>query len=164
MGISFEVAAKASEVEEGEDVVDVPIEGVVYKARRPTVAQSALLSASFTGTGVARLNAIFDTIQALMGDEAVAHVKRLVWARRIDLDDLYGGSEKNPNGGLVDQIIAEFANRPTEPSTDSSEQPDESGRRFRGRSAGRGSTLSVSESTSSSTSSTTGQPSESPRE
>lgn len=164
MGINFAVAAKASEVREDEDVIDVPIDGVDYKARRPTVAQAALLSTAFSGTGADRLSVVFDIVQALMGDKALAHIKSLVWSRRIDLDDLIGGSEGNPEGGLIDQIFAEFADRPTEPSTDSSEQPDESGRRFRGRSAGRGSTLSDSASTPSSTSSITGPPSESPRE
>ena len=149
MGISFTVAAKAREAKEDEDIVEVPIEDKVYIARRPSVAQSALLANAFSGTGIERLSSVFDIIEALMGSEALDHIKRLIWARRIDLDDLIGGSEGNPDGGLVDQVMAEFADRPTEPSTDSSEQPSDSGRRSRGRAPGKGSTLSASDSTSS---------------
>lgn len=148
MAIAFRAAAHAAEISEDEDVVDVPIEGVVYKARRPTPMQGALLNEALTSTnGAERLSAVFRLIQALLGSEAKEVLEEMAWDRRIDFPDLIGGSEQNPDGGLLDQIFAEFAARPTEPSTDSSSSQTSGGRKSTGRSPGRGSTRSASPST-----------------
>lgn len=146
--VSFNAAAQASEIAEDEDVVDVPINGKTYKARRPTTAQGALLNVGLTGRTMAlRMEAIMNLIEALMGYEARAVVAQMVWERRIDFNDLLGGSEQNPDGGLIDQIFSEFTARPTVPSTDSSESPTSGGRKSTGRSPGRGSIRSDSPST-----------------
>lgn len=149
MAIEFKVAAEASEAAEDEDVVEVPIEDKVYFARRPTLAQGALLNATLNSPGAERLTAVYGLVQSLIGEEGRAHIERLVMDRKIDFGDLMGQSEQNPKGGLIDQIFAEFAERPTPPSTASSASPASGGRKSTGRSPGRGSTRSASPSTDS---------------
>lgn len=146
MPIGFAVAAKASETPQDEDVVEVPIDDVIYFARRPTTAMGALLTDALQS---GQLGTVYKLIEGLLGEDARKHVERLVWARRVDFDDLIGGSEQNPEGGLIDQIFAEFAGHPTEPSTASSASPRTGGRRSQGRSPGKGSTRSTSPSTDS---------------
>lgn len=144
--IEFFAAAKAAEIGEDEDVVDVTIAGEVYKARRPTTAQIALIVA----TGGRDLGVIFRVIESVLGQEALGVIEDMIWNRQIDLPDLYGGSEQNP-GGLLGKIIEEFKGNPTRPSTGSSSSRPTGGQRSTGRSPGRGSTRSTSASTSSST-------------
>ena len=140
----------ASEATEDEDVVEVPIEGIVYKARRPSVAQGALMAYAQAAQAGDALAVVFKLIKALMGEEALEHIERLVWDRRIDFGDLLGGgTEMNPEIGLVDGIFAEFSERPTQPSTASSSTRATGGRRSTGRSPGKGSTHSPSPSTDS---------------
>ena len=147
--IEFSVAAKEAEIAEDEDVVEVPIDGQVYLARRLTVGQSALLNEALNGNG-SRVEATFRLIEGFIGPEGRDHVERLIWERRLDFNDLLGGgSETNPEGGLVDLIIQAFAARPTQPSTDSSPSPVNGGRKSKGRSHGKGSIRSDSDSTSS---------------
>lgn len=150
--IEFNIAAKEHEAaaKPDEDVVEVPIDGVTYLARRPTLAQATLLNLTLSQTGYDRLASIFELLHYLIGAEGVAHVKQLVRERRIDYPDLIGHSEQNPNGGLVDLIFAEFTKeRPTQPSDDSSPLPAVVGRKSTGRSPGKGSTRSTSRSTGS---------------
>lgn len=151
MAIQFHVAAEADIKAQAneDDVVEVPIEDEVYYARRPTVAQIALLNAATSSDGAERLTMAFDLVEMMMGSEALAHVKRLVKARAIDYGDLIGGSEKNPDGGLIDMVFEEFAGRPTEPSTDSPRSPRAGGRKSTRRSPGPGSTHSAGPSTDS---------------
>lgn len=141
--IEFAVAAEAAEVDEDEDIVEVEIDGVKYTARRPTTAQSALLAVALTQTGTERLSAIFNIAEALLGTEGREHIERLVWARRIDLDDLIGGNEKHAEG-LLDSIFSEFSERPTQPSADSASSQPVGGRKSTGRSPGKGSIHSAS--------------------
>lgn len=144
--IEFKVAAlaDAQKIGEKEEVVSVPIDGVEYTARRPTPAQVGLLSVGVSDDR-SYVGAVFDMVEILIGPEGLAHVKRLIKSRRIDMADLFGGSEQNPKG-LVSDIIAEFAGRPTEPSTDSPSSQPTGGRRSTGRSPGKGSTRSPSPS------------------
>ena len=86
--------------------------------------------------------------QSIMGLPARKHLERLIWERRIDFGDIMGGTEQNPEG-LISSIIAEFAGRPTEPSTDSSPSQAPGGRKSTGRAPGKGSTRSTSPSTDS---------------
>lgn len=145
--IEFNVAAKAAaaEVGEDEDVVEVPIDGVTYTARRPTAAQVGLL---YTEGGDSFAEKSMKLVAAMLGPDARKHLERLIWERRIGFDDIMGGTEENPKG-LVSAILAEFAGRPTEPSTDSSESQPRGGRKSTGRAPGRGSTRSTSPSTDS---------------
>lgn len=146
--IQFAVAAKEAEVPADEDVVEVPIDGVTYYARRLTVGQSAALTVAMNGDGTNRAEATFNLIEGMLGHDALVHIQRLIWERRLDFDDLIGGgSDKNPDGGLIDLIIAEFTSRPTQPSTDSSPTPVNGGRKSGRRSPGKGSIRSDSPST-----------------
>lgn len=147
--IEFNVAAEAEEVAEDEDVVEVPIGAKVFQARRPTVAQIALLNGALGAKGRQRLEAAYVFIEALMGPDARTEVESLVLDRRIDFGDLIGGSDRNPDGGLIDMILSEFSGRPTEPSTASSQSRSSGGRKSTGRSPGKGSTRSSSPSTDS---------------
>lgn len=143
MALEFKVAAKAAAGEE-EDVVEVPIDDVTYIARRPTPAMFALFQVESRED---YLGALWHILQGILGKEAVDHIKTLIWERRIDLDDLVGGSEENEDG-LLNMIISEFSGRPTEPSTDSSASPKTGGRKST-RAPGKGSISSTSGSTDS---------------
>lgn len=159
--IQFTTDAKASELKPDEDVVDVPIEGFVYKARRPTPSQAAMITGVLRSGGMMDVTVILDILEALLGTTARNHLYKLLMQRKVEIEDLFGGgTELNPGQGLIEQIIEEFTNRPSEPSIDSSASPETDGRRSTGRSPGPGSTLSPSPSTDSSTSSTSGPSSE----
>lgn len=149
MGIEFKVAAKAeaAKISKDEDVVEVPIEDVIYIARRPTSAQVGLLTYA-QAKGENYYVAAFDMVESMMGVEAVQHLRRLIGERRIDFDDIVGGTEQNPKG-LISAVIAEFAGRPTEPSTASTGSRPSGGRRSTGRTPGKGSTSSPTASTGS---------------
>lgn len=150
MAINFQVAAQAAAAGEDEPVVDVPIEGKVYQARKLTVAQSALLPIAFGATNVRdRLSAAMTVLEMLIGPEGTRVIERLIIGRRIDFGDIIGGSEQNPEGGLIDQILSEFSQHPSQPSTDSSASRPNGGRKSTGRSRGTGSIRSDSTSTDS---------------
>lgn len=146
--ISFAMAAQSSEIGEDEDVVDVPIGDRVFKARRPTVAQSAYLEHA---TATRSLSVVYKLLHSLLGGEATAILENAVLDRKVDFGDLLGpGTEQNPDGGLINQIFAEFkVGFPTQPSSDSSKSPKEAGRKSGRRSPGKGSIPSDSDSTSS---------------
>ena len=142
--IELNVAARAAEIGEDEEVVEVPIDGVVYQARRLTLMQSAQLATART-TGIGIVNVLWQLIEGMLGTEAREHLERLVWERRIDLDDFIGGSEQNPKG-LIDQIQEHFTGHPTKPSTGSSSSQAATGRKSTVRSRGKGSIQSDSPS------------------
>ena len=150
MAIQFQVAAQAAQAGEEEKIVEVPIEGITYQARKLTTAQAALIPIALTGPSVVdRLGAALQMIEMLIGSAGAAHVRRLIIARRIDMGDIIGGSEQNPDGGLLDQILREFSQHPSQPSADSSSSRPNGGRKSTGRSPGKGSTHSDSTSTDS---------------
>lgn len=144
--LEFKVAALAEVKEAGdeEDVVEVPIEDEVYVVRRPTTAQIGLWTTGMHTTA----QIAFEAIETLLGKKGLDHIKRLIRNRQVDMDDLIGGSERNPDG-LIGGILEEFAGRPTEPSTASTKSQPSGGRRSTGRSPGKGSTRSSSPSTDS---------------
>ena len=135
MSIEFFAAAKAADLNEEEDIVEVTIEGEAYRAVRPTTAQIALVVA----TGGRDLGVIFRVLNSILGEEALGVIEDMVWDRRIELEDLFGGSEQNPKG-LLGMIVEEFrAKNPTQPSTASSSSRRPGGQRSTGRSPGKGS-------------------------
>jgi hypothetical protein len=147
--LEFAAAAAASEVADDEDIVEVDLFGMEVVARRLTTAQMALLSAARSAGGGEQVNAIFGSIEDMFGKDALVHVKRLIHERRIDMGDLLGGgTDLNPDRGVIDAVIQEFsAGRPTQPSTASSSSRGRGGPKSTGRSPGRGSTRSDSPST-----------------
>lgn len=156
--LEFAAAAEASQADDDEDVIEVNLFGMEVEARRLTVAQSALLTEARVRGGGAQVPAIFDAIGDMFGAEALRHVRTLIHERRIDMGDLLGGSDQNPEGGVIDKIMEAFADeRPTQRSTASSSSRGNGGPRSTGRSPGRGSTRSTSDSASSSTRSTSGR-------
>lgn len=128
MAIDFVTAAKAASLSADEDTVDVPIEGITYKAHRLTTIQAGLL-ADVLRRGNIRLPALLGLIEAMMGIAAREHIERLIFQGRIEGGDLLGGGTvNNPESGLLDKIVEEFSSRPTVPSTDSSESQESTGR------------------------------------
>lgn len=147
--LEFAAAAEASEAGEDEDVVEVNVAGKEYLARRPSTAQYAKFIAAQNGDGADQTAALFNMVRAILGEDGYQHISRLIDKRAIDMDDLYGGSGQNPDGGIIDRIMGEFGARPTQPSTASSSSQGGTGRRSTGRSPGKGSTRSTSPSTAS---------------
>lgn len=145
--LEFNIAAEASEASEDDDYVEIPLGDKVFRAYRPTVAQGALLVAT-RGTG--NVGMAFKLIRGIVGDEFADIIEEAVWNRRLDFDDLVGGgTELNPDHGLLDGIFEQFGERPTKPSTVSSSTPERGGRKSTGRSPGKGSIPSPSRSTGS---------------
>lgn len=145
--IAFNVAAEAAakKATDEADVVTVVFDEVEYTVPRPTSAQAALF--------VSRLRenygeAILEMIELLLGRDGLQHVRRLIKARRLDLDDLFGATDLNSEG-LINQILAGFGGRPTQPSTDSSASQASGGRKSTARARGKGSIPSDSPSTDS---------------
>lgn len=135
MTIEFFAAAKAADAGEDGDFVEVVIDGESYRAIRPTTAQIALV----VSTGGKDIGIIFRVLSSILPDEALAAIEDMVWDRRIDLDDLFGGTEQNPKG-LLGAIIEEFrGGNPTQSSTGSSKSQRPAGRKSTGRSPGAGS-------------------------
>lgn len=150
--IAFAMAAQASEIGEDEDVVDVPIGNKVFKARRPTVAQFAYLENAQSSRN---LGVVYKLLHSLLGKEATLMLENAILDRLIDFGDLLGGgTELNPDMGLIDQIFEEFKIRPTQPSSDSATSQPTVGRKSARRSPGKGSIPSDSPSPASSTAST----------
>lgn len=148
--IDFKIGAKRSEAEEDGDFVEVPLDGEVYEARLPSSGQVALFAAAFSGDVPGQAQAVFDMVEAMLGKDALIHIKSLLKNRIIDMDDLYGGgTELNPERGLIDSIMEEFTGRPTQPSTASSRSQASGGRKSTARTPGKGSTRSASPSTAS---------------
>lgn len=145
----FVVAAKAEQQEPDEDYIEVKIGDRVLRAYRPTTAQLALLTTAMASDGFDQMSAIFNAIESFLGADGLAYIRELITQRAIDIDDLIGGSEQNPDGGILDAIVEEFSARPTQPSTASSSSQRSTGRRSTGRSPGKGSTQSSSPSTDS---------------
>lgn len=138
MSIEFFAAAKTAELGPDEDYITITIEGEDYQARRPTTAQLALVVA----TGGKDIGVIYRVLGSILPEDAVIAIEGMVWDRRIDLGDLFGGSEQNPKG-LLGQIVEEFREgNPTQPSTGSSKSRPTGGQRSTGRSPGAGSTHS----------------------
>lgn len=146
--IAFTVAAKAADLSEDEDVVEVPIEDKVYLARRLTPGMAVQLAMAREGTLGDMYQTMWLVIHAMMGQEAVDHLQRLIWERRIDINDIMGGSDQNEKG-LINQLQEEFGARPTKPSTDSSSSQAPGGRKSTARSRGKGSIHGDSASTGS---------------
>lgn len=148
MAVSFQTDASAWEKNENgdEDYVEVDINGRPFRAYRLTVAMSAAIPMALTGSSIPdRLGAAYRIIEGLIGPEGLRYVMDLVWSKQMDYRDLIGGSDAHPDGGLIDQILAEFAKvRPSQPSADSSSSRANGGRRSTGRSPGKGSTRSAS--------------------
>jgi len=149
--LEFAAAAEASEADKKDDGgLVVGLFGMEVVAEPLTTAQMALLTYARQQGGGAQVAAIFDAIQDIFGSEALAHVKRLIHQRRIDMGDLLGGTDQNPDGGVIDRVIEAFSDgRPTPPSTASSRSRAAGGRKSTGRSPGKGSTLSTSDQASS---------------
>jgi hypothetical protein len=148
--LEFAAAATAHEAGEDEDVVEVGLAGRTLIARRPTTAQSVLFSSmQMDGDGGKRASGMFTMLDILFNPSDRAYIKNLILERKLDFDDLIGGSEQNPDGGIIDSILAEFGARPTQPSTDSSPSRAAGGRKSTGRAPGKGSTRSTSRSTDS---------------
>lgn len=149
--IEFAASAAASEIPEDEDVLEVNLFGMPVVARRLTGAQSALMLAARARGGAHAMNGIFQGISDMFGEDARMHVERLIHERRIDLEDLLGGgTELNPDHGVIDAVTEYFADgHPTQSSTASSRSQGRGGARSTGRSPGKGSTRGGSPSASS---------------
>lgn len=149
----FKVAAKRATSDE-EEVLEIPFGERVLTARRPTVGQLALFydraamppSASEPDNGP--VAAVFGLLRGILGDGDVPYLRGLLSAGAIEFGTLFGGDDENESG-LADAILAEWAGRPTEPSSDSSPSPAKTGRPSTGRTPGKGSTRSTSRSTAS---------------
>jgi hypothetical protein len=149
--LEFAAAAAASEIPEDEDVLEVNLFGLEVVARRLTPGQSALMFAARARGGGAAMDGVFQGIADMFGEPARKHVEKLIHDRRIDLADLLGGgTDLNPDHGVIDAVMEYFSDgHPTPSSTASSPSRARGGARSTGRSPGKGSTRSASPSASS---------------
>lgn len=149
----FKVAAKRATSDE-EEVLEIPFGERTLLARRPTVGQLALFydRAAMNPTSDEPDNgpvaAVFGFLRGMLGEGDVPYLRGLLSSGAIEFSTLFGGNDDNEQG-LVDAILAEWAGRPTVPSSDSAPSPEKTGRPSTGRTPGKGSTRSNSRSTAS---------------
>lgn len=148
----FKVAAKEA-AGETEEVIEIVFGERTLVSRIPTSGQVALFYDRLASTSAGddedsgAVAAVFGLLRGVLAPGDVPYLKQLLQDRRIGFDVLLGGDEEGE--GLVDALMAEYAGRPTTPSTDSSASPESTGRKSTGRSPGKGSTRSASPSTAS---------------
>lgn len=102
-----------------EDVVEVPINGDIYFAFRPSNNQIAVVIASSDKGPAAALAGIERFLESCLEPEAWGILQRAVRADQIDFSVLTD---------LMQGIIKEFGENPTSSSTDSSSSPANGGR------------------------------------
>jgi hypothetical protein len=140
----FKSAAKSAEEGE-EEILEFAIGDEEFRSKLPSTARTAMFVASMsdestTGDAIA---AIFAFLKDMLLDDGYRRLRKLISDNVIDLGTLTGGGDENEDG-IVDWIIGQASNRPTQPPTDSSTSPASTGLPSTGRSPGKGSTRSTS--------------------
>lgn len=146
--IRFDAKAKPKPVEEAddEDVVEIPINGTTYYARRPSSNSIALLYASMGTRQLAKqLAEIQQFLESCLEAEALRVLMEAVRKDALSYEELLE---------LSHGIIAEFAANPTGSSEDSSKSSAPTGRASTERLRPTASTRASSRSRASSTRST----------
>lgn len=140
----FKQAAHAAESEE-EEILEFAIGDQEFRSQIPSTARTAMFVAamtdeSSTGESVA---AIFAFLKDMLLDDGYRRLRKLISTNVIDLGTLTGGGDENEDG-IVDWIIGQASNRPTQLQSDFSTSSESTGRTSTGRSPGKGSTRSPS--------------------
>lgn len=144
---AFQMAAtRQAESEEGAESpeeydLEFSIGEYEFKAKRPTPAQISLLFGTSTLGGTASLGATYRFLRGVLDRNSYNQLLTLIEAGVIDNGTLIGGDETNEKG-LIDNLIEQVAERPTNPPTGSSSSSQPGGKKSTGRSPGKGSTLS----------------------
>lgn len=147
--ISFNIAAEAAPQVVSDKTVTAVINGVEYEARPFSAGQLAMLNVDIaSGSMSQQTNGLLHFIEIVLGEEVRDIIADALRVGTIDMEDVLGGSEQNPDG-LIGAIVSEFSGRPTKPSSGSSSKPQPGGRRSTGRAPGKGSTRSSSAPTDS---------------
>ncbi len=146
---AFQMAAKHQVEREGSDQQAPPEEYPIkftigpheLRAKAPTPAQTTLLIGTSQLGGNASLGAMYRFLRGTLDANSYNILLTLIEAGDIDDDFFLGASEGNEEG-LVDWLITQEADRPTQPPVDSSSSSSTGGKKSTGRSPGKGSTLS----------------------
>ena len=144
---AFQMAAKAQVEREGseEDVEQYPIDFTIgeheLKAKAPTPAQVSLLIGTSNLGGSAAVGAGYRFLRGTLDRRSYNLVLTLLEAGQIGEGMIFGGEGENEEG-IVDWLLEQASERPTDPPTDSSESSEPGGKKSTGRSPGKGSTLS----------------------
>lgn len=114
-----------------------------FEARRPTPGEINIL---FSTQGeVEGTVGAWRFLRRVLQGAGYRRLQLMVEQGMVPPELLFGGDELNPEGGIIDTIIAEFAGRPPGSSGDSSTSPEPAGPRSTGRARGRGSISSSSD-------------------
>jgi len=146
---AFQLATEAQVEREGsedeEKVEEYPLTlhlgPYELKYKLPTPAQVSLLIGTSQLGGSASLGATYRFLRGTFDKWSYNLLLTLVEDGKVTQDMIIGG-ESEDEGGIVDELIKEASERPTEPPTASSSSSQAGGKRSTGRSPGKGSTLS----------------------
>lgn len=131
--------------EDGEKVEEYPLTLPLgpheLKYKLPTPAQVSLLIGTSQLGGTASLGATYRFLRGTFDKRSYTLLLTLIEAGQVTESMIIGG-ESEDEGGIVDELIKEASERPTEPPTDSSSSSEPGGKKSTGRSPGKGSTLS----------------------
>lgn len=106
---------------DGRDTAELPINGEMYEAYRPSTNSLAFFYAAIGRRSLAAgLNGVIDFLQKNVEPAAFAIIMRGVDSDALELEDLIG---------LCNEIIEEFAENPTGSSADSSKSRASTGAR-----------------------------------
>lgn len=137
----FMVASKATE--EGEkEILEFSIGEDEFQAKVPSTARIAMFIAAMvdedSGTGSSTA-AVFAFLRDVLLEDGYRRLRKLITDDVIGMTFITGGDDLNEDG-LVDWIISQAADRPTQPPIDSSPSPAAGGKRSTGRVRGTAST------------------------
>lgn len=145
---AFQLAVKAQvEREEGADegVDEYPLTYTLgpheLNYRLPTQAQISLLIGTGNLGGSAAAGAGYRFLRGTHDRRSYNIILTLIEGGEMTEDMLFGGEGENEEG-IIDWLIEQVAERPTQPPVDSSSSSQPAGKKSTGRSPGRGSTLS----------------------
>ena len=120
-----EFLTAAKEVVEGEDeALDVPIDGVIYRAYKPTDGQFAFVMAT-TGKHASTQDQIAGQINFFLSMFEQADADALA-QRLLDRKDPFG---MDAVGDILGAMLEDWSGRPTVPSSGSSQSPRTTGRK-----------------------------------
>lgn len=146
---AFQLAVKSQVEREGAEVEaepeDYPLEFTLgpheMKYRLPSQAQISLLIGTSNLGGAAALGAGYRFLRGTLDRRSYNVLLTLIEDGQISDDMLFGGEGENEEG-IVDWLIEQASERPTDPPTGSSGSSQPGGKKSTGRSPGKGSTLS----------------------
>lgn len=108
---------------------------------KPTMGQGAAVLGAMASGSAESVRGVLTFLDNVLDDTGGLRIRRMLERGQIEFELLWGGDDQNEEG-IVDYIIGEASEGPTQGATDSSPSQPTTGKKSTGRSPGKGSTLS----------------------